>query len=67
MKSTLIEIELSEQDLARCLDVLRGLTVSQIQALVWNQDEDEAYRSQASLLRLREQLELAEQTEGGWM
>jgi len=67
MKSTLIEIELSEQDLARCLDVLRGLTFSQIQALVWNQDEDEAYRSQASLLRLREQLELAEQTEGGWM
>ena len=51
------EVELSEPDLARCLDILRGLSFSQIRMIVPNGDEDEAYRSQRSLLRLREQLE----------
>lgn len=52
-----LEIELSGPDLARCLDILRGLSFSQIQMIVPNGDEEEAYRSQRSLLRLREQLE----------
>ena len=52
------EVELSEQELACCLDILRGLSFSQIRMIVPNGDEEEAYCSQRSLLRLRQQLEL---------
>ena len=52
-----IELDINEQDLARAIGVMRGLSFSQIQTTVSQWDVDMAYESQESLRRLRDQLE----------